>query len=465
MTGEPGAARRWLIGPPGIAPLTVVHCLHGAAESFFTVSMAGSIFFSVSPDAARPRVLLFLTLTLAPFLVMAPLFGPLVERLRGGLGVTITATFAVRAALALMLAGNLRTLLLFPLAFAFLVTAKGYTVARNALVPSLARGREDLVSVNARLARSATMASSLAAVAAGALYTVSDGARVLQAGSVVYIVGAVVARRLWHTSVERTTEPAEVVRELEQGSVTAAIWAMTALRAAIGFTLFHFTFSLRAEAAPAWTIGALVAANGLGGFSGAVLAPIAKRRMSEHRMITVALVAPAIMTTIAGVALDLVTLIAAVAVLGASGSLARRALDALFQRQAPHARRGSVYAWLETRFELAWVLAACLAVALRVATWVGVIALAGFLVAVAVVHVGQHYRVTLIEASPVIPLSERLLARAESMYRQHAYDEAVALARLAAAADDAPPADESTARAALDAARAAVAQRRPVTEP
>lgn len=464
MTDEPSAARRWLIGPPGIARLTVTHCLHGSAEAFFTVSMAGSIFFSVSPDAARPRVLLFLTLTLAPFLVMAPLFGPLVERLRGGLGVAITTTFVVRAGLALMLAGNLRTLLLFPLAFAFLVTAKSYTVARNALVPTLAGGREDLVSVNSRLARSATLASSVAAVAAAVLYTTVDGTRVLQAASVVYLCGAFVARGLRRTSVEPVGAPAEVVRELEQGTVNGAIWAMTALRAAIGFTLFHFTFSLRAEAAPAWTIGALVAANGLGAFIGSVLAPVARRRMSEHRMITVALIAPAVMTTIAGVALDLVTLLAAVTVLGVSGSIARRALDALFQRQAPHARRGSVYAWLETRFELAWVTAACLAVALRVATWVGVIALAGFLVVVAVVHVRQHYRVSLLEPRVVVPLRERLLDRAESLCQQRAYDEAIAVAGLARAADLPVAADAASAQAAIEAARRALGVPSPGTE-
>jgi hypothetical protein len=453
VTDEPGAARRWLIGPPGIARLTVTHCVHGAAETFFAVSMAGSIFFSVSPEAARPRVLLFLTLTLAPFLVMAPLFGPLVERLRGGLGVAITGTFIVRAGLALMLAGNLRTLLLFPLAFAFLVTAKSYTVARNALMPTLARGREDLVSVSSRLARSATMASSVAAVAATVLYTTLDGARVLQAASVVYVAGALVAGRLRGTPIEPRAAQAEVVRELEQGTVTDAIWAMTALRAAIGFTLFHVTFSLRAEEAPAWTIGALIAANGLGSFVGSVLAPIARRRMSEHRMITVALIAPAVMTTVAGLALDLVTLLAAVGVLGISGSIARRALDALFQRQAPHARRGSVYAWLETRFELAWVIAACLAVASQVATWVGVIALAGFLVVVAIVHARQQFRMRLLEPRPILSLPERLLDRAESLWEEQAYDEAIALARAAQTRDFPRSADAATAREAIEAAR------------
>ena len=52
------SVRLWLLGPGAQAPLTITHCVHSAAETFFTISMAGSIFFSVSADAARPRVLL-----------------------------------------------------------------------------------------------------------------------------------------------------------------------------------------------------------------------------------------------------------------------------------------------------------------------------------------------------------------------------------------------------------------------
>jgi hypothetical protein len=107
---------RVAFGPGREADLTIVHCLHSVGEGFFIVSLAGSIFFSVSPDAARPRVLLFLVVTLAPFLVMAPLVGPFVDRVRGGLVVAATGSLVLRAGLALLLAENLRTLLLFPLA-------------------------------------------------------------------------------------------------------------------------------------------------------------------------------------------------------------------------------------------------------------------------------------------------------------------------------------------------------------
>lgn len=448
---------RWFLGPRPVSRLTATHCVHGAAEAFFTVSMAGSIFFSVSPDAARPRVLLFLMLTLTPFLVMAPLFGPFVDRVRGGLGTTIVATFALRAALALMLAGNLRNLLLFPLAFAIMVVAKTYTVSRNALVPELVGADDDLVSVNARLSRSATIVSSIAAGGAGVLYQLTSAAWVLRAAAVLYVVAACVAWWLRRAAGAVRPARAEAVGELIRPDVSDARWAMTALRAAIGFALFHVGFSLRADAEPAWMLGAVIGANGLGAFVGSVLAPPLRRRYPERTMVSLALAAAAVTAVIAGVALDLVTLVAAMLVLGTAGSVTRRALDAIVQRQAPHARGGSVYAWLETRFELAWVLGACLAVASRVATWVGMVGLAAFLTLNALIQLRRHYGLTVLDPVVSTSLPERLVGHAETLFSHHRYDEAIAVARAAA---DVPPvdgADADAARAAIEAARQAIA--------
>ena len=180
-----GAFLNWLIGPRHVDRLTITHCVHAAGEAFFTVSMAGSIFFSVSPDAARPRVLLFLVVTLAPFLVMAPLVGPLIDRIRGGVAAIMVASFVLRCILALLLAENLRSLFLFPLAFGMLVVGKTYSISRNALVPSLVEDEHDLVSANARLSRTGTFAGSIAAAFAVAAYTGASAEWSLRIGAVV----------------------------------------------------------------------------------------------------------------------------------------------------------------------------------------------------------------------------------------------------------------------------------------
>ena len=442
---EPGPAaptgsalRHWLLGPPNLDRLTIVHCVHAAAEACFTVAMAGSIFFSVSPDAARPRVLLFLVVTMAPFLVMAPLVGPFVDRVRGGLATTMVATFSLRAVLAVLLAEHLRSLLLFPLAFGILVVAKTYTVSRNALVPSLVDDEDDLVSANARLSRTATFAGGLAAALAVVVYSNTSGEWVLRVAAVVYVVGAVAAWRV--RSVAPRLEPVDhdAFVELVRPDVASAVWDMLVLRAAVGFALFQFGFSLRAEGDPPWVLGGIILANGLGGFVGTVVSPWLRRHASEHSMFTAALVGSAAAALGAGFALSRATLIGAILVLGTAVSVGRRALDATIQRQAPHARRGQVYAGLETRLELAWVGAACLAVSLRVATWIGMLALAAFLALVAILHLRRRGGLLTVRPLGTLPLADRLLLRADTLAAHHFYDEAivVALSALDAAGVD-----------------------------
>jgi MFS family permease len=423
-----GALRRWLVGPPHVDRLTITHCVHAAGESIFTVSMAGSIFFSVSPDAARPRVLLFLVVTLAPFLVMAPLVGPVVDRIRGGLATTMVATFVLRGGLVLLLAENLRSLFLFPLAFGMLVVSKTYTIARNALVPSLVEDEHDLVSANARLSRTATFAGGVAAALAVTVYTSTSGAWSLRLGAVVYVVGAVLAWRVRSVAPQLEPVAAHVFVELVRPDVSSAVWDMLVLRAAQGFALFQFGFSLRAEGDPAWVLGGLIFANGFGGFAGTVVSPWLRRHASERSMFTTALIGSALAALAAGVALSRPTLIVAIFGLGTAVSVGRRALDATIQRQAPHARTGQVYAGIETRLEIAWVSAACLAVALRVATWIGMLALAAFLALVTIVHLRRRGGLLTVRPLATAPLADRLLLRAETLATHHFYDEAIIVA-------------------------------------
>lgn len=104
----------------------------------FAVSLAGSLFFSISPTAAQDKILLYLLLTIAPFAVVAPALGPLVDRSRGARrGMVMVSAFG-RAALCPFLAADIHSLLLFPLAFAMLVLSKVYLVTKGALVPEMA---------------------------------------------------------------------------------------------------------------------------------------------------------------------------------------------------------------------------------------------------------------------------------------------------------------------------------------
>lgn len=66
--------------------LALTHVVLTAGDALLTVSLAGSIFFKVSTGEARSNVILYLLLTMAPFAVVAPLLGPIIDRSRGAGG-------------------------------------------------------------------------------------------------------------------------------------------------------------------------------------------------------------------------------------------------------------------------------------------------------------------------------------------------------------------------------------------
>ena len=76
--------------------LSRVHALSAAGDAMITVALAGSLFFSIDPSAARWRVGLYLALTIAPFAVVSPLIGPVIDRYAGGRRLMILAINILR---------------------------------------------------------------------------------------------------------------------------------------------------------------------------------------------------------------------------------------------------------------------------------------------------------------------------------------------------------------------------------
>ena len=103
------------------------------------VALADSLFFDIDLSAARTRVMLFLALSFAPFLFVAPLIGPLIDRMAGGRRLVIQMVAVSRVVLLLLMAQYLDALALFPLVFASLVFQKTYVVSKSAIVPSTVR--------------------------------------------------------------------------------------------------------------------------------------------------------------------------------------------------------------------------------------------------------------------------------------------------------------------------------------
>jgi hypothetical protein len=123
--------------------LALTQVLATAGDTLLTVSLAGSLFFSISPQAAKGKVILYLLLTMAPFAVIAPLLGPVIDRSRGARRAMVVFSALGRAVVCVFMARDVHSLLLFPEAFAMLVLSKVYLVTKGSIVPLLAQRTPD----------------------------------------------------------------------------------------------------------------------------------------------------------------------------------------------------------------------------------------------------------------------------------------------------------------------------------
>ena len=114
------------------------------------VALADSFFFDVDPNGARSKVLGFLLVSFLPFLLVAPMIGPLIDRVRGGRRLIVQVVAAARIVLQLLMIQFIDDIALFPLVFVALVLQKTYLVSKSALVPAVVRSETELVEAISR---------------------------------------------------------------------------------------------------------------------------------------------------------------------------------------------------------------------------------------------------------------------------------------------------------------------------
>jgi MFS family permease len=358
---------RRVFGPMPFARLGYVHALGAAADAFFTVSLAGSLFFNVSIGAARPRVIAYLAVTLAPFVLLAPFVGPLIDRFGRARRVVAALTCLGRGILCLFVAGDLRNVLLYPEAFGILVLDKAYSVTKSALVPSLVGDDADLVSANSRLARISTLAGLVGGGIAVGILNLSDATPVLRVASIVYFAAAAAALGIPPDPSARLPAAALEREELQSPKIRFAAGAMAVLRAAIGFLVFAVAFALKRANEPTWFFGTIAALSVAGGLVGTVVSPLVRRRTVRDEPLLTAALATAALVSIGGAVTRLPRLSvgAGVFAVAAAASTGRQGFDSILQRDAPDAARGRSFARFETLFQLTWVLGALTGVALQ----------------------------------------------------------------------------------------------------
>jgi hypothetical protein len=364
-----------------------------AGETAMTLALADSLFLSISPDAARTKVILFLAVSMAPFAIVAPFVGPLVDRMRGGQRIVVFLVAVLRALVLIGMMQSLDSLTLFPLAFASLVLAKTYSIAKSSLVPTIVVGSEGLVEANSKLGQIAGITGFVVVIPVGLLQLVSSQAA-LGFGVVAFIAAALNAYRL--PKIVVATKPANALEkeELHSASVVAAANAMRVLRGIVGFMFFHLAFWLRREVAGTAWFGLAIGLSGLATLGANFVGPFLRKKMQVHTMLLWSLISVGIVGIGSAWYGHITGGILLAAVVNAAAAIGRLAFEATVQSGAPDANRGRAFSRFETQNQMAWVAGGLIPVIFAPAGWVGfaVVGIVG--VAGAVMYVRMRGTVT-----------------------------------------------------------------------
>ncbi|TDW65964.1 putative MFS family arabinose efflux permease [Kribbella pratensis] len=381
-------------GESGLSRLIELGAVNAAGDTAFAVSLAGTVFFTVPSDQARDRVALFLLLTMAPFALMAPLIGPILDRFRHGRRWAIGATLGVRAFLVWSLASSIAghgSAWLYPAALGCLVASKAYGVTRASAVPRLLPKQITLVTANSRISLAGVAGATIGAGIAAAFAAIGPQWS-LRWAALVYIIGLILAIRL--PSAVDSPADEEVTgtagRAARRRAITAAvsrgIRCNLGLRFVSGFLTMYLAFLLRDQPISgvkgAVAAGAVIAAAGIGNSLGTLLGSLLKARKPEAVVLAV-LLADAIVAVAVAVLYGLPILVALGLVAGLCSALGKLSLDAMIQRDVPESVRTSVFARSETVLQLAWVIGGGCGIVMPLIPRLGF----GFLAAVLVVVV------------------------------------------------------------------------------
>jgi MFS family permease len=381
-------------GESGLGKLIELHAVNGAGDVMITVALASTVFFSVPTDEARGRVALYLAITMAPFTVLAPVIGPLLDRLPHGRRAAMAGAMLARAMLALIISGAVATgsLELYPAALGVLVASKGYGVVRSAVVPRLLPPRFSLVKANSRVTLGGLLATGVAAPIGAGLQAIGPSWP-LYGAFVIFIGGTFLSFSLPPKVDSAKGEDVALLAADEEHlhgphrkevkrpglrtvgtAVTHALGANAALRWLSGFLTFFLAFLLREHPltgeSAAVSLGLVAVSAGVGNALGTAVGAWLRSKGPEIIILTVvAFVLGAAITAAIFFGAFLVACLAAVA--GFAQALSKLSLDALIQRDVPELVRTSAFARSETLLQVSWVFGGAVGIVMPLNGYLG----------------------------------------------------------------------------------------------
>jgi hypothetical protein len=347
-----------------------------AGDALLALSLADSVFFSLPVGQAKPKVALYLGLTMLPLALAGPLLVPLLDRAGARRAISFGAALG-RCLVAIYAAPRIDTLLLFPLALMLLVFSKIHAITKNGLTMAYAPSEQGLMRANARLGRIA-VAGALTALPFGFVALKIWGpAAPIYLAALAYGSSAAINLRLPHPRTKAAGRSKVAPRGRIPALTGAAIGAV-GMRAASGYLLFLLAFSLREGNAPPWWFAALAGAGVLGSFVGDLVAPGLPTATREEAVVIACVTAAGISALLAFQFFGLPLLLVFAFAGGAAAEFGRLAFQSLMQRHAPPGAYGRVFVRYEVLFQLAWVGGAALPALMPIDFRAGILILALF---------------------------------------------------------------------------------------
>ena len=404
----------------GLTALMYATIANFAVDAVLAVSLAGTLFFSATTGESKGSVAAYLLVTIAPFAVLAPVIGPLLDRIRTGRRIAMSLTFAARVILAAVLLQNFDSWLLYPAALGMLVLSKSYGVLKSSVTPRLAPENLDLVRANARLMITGHIGGSMVvgAVAAAVAFVFSPK-EALWLLLVCALVGIYLCGLIPSTAESSGDEvfadpfaPTEdlgptmggadaptVVAPIASSASSSligrwrrsmsvrfpdatrtAMWGTAMQRLGTGFMTIYVAFVAKSShtlsgAEQLALLGVVGAAGGVGTFLGNAVG--SRVKFSRPRFTVIMLAVVSLASVVVAAVIDGVPTAAVATLLLSLGSaISKSCLDATIQSGLNQSAQASAFGLSETTLQLSWVLGGTLGLLLPTELTVGMAVLA-----------------------------------------------------------------------------------------
>ncbi len=354
----------------GLTHLTYAVMANYAVDAALAVALAGTLFFAAATAESTGRVLAYLVITVAPFAVITPFIGPMLDRIQSGRRLALALSSFGRALLAIVMAfnfSNFNPWVIYPCALGNLVLSKAFGVLKAALTPRVLPEQITLVKTNSRLTTFGMIAGGTAGVVAAGLSKVAGSPGALFLTAACAIAGGVLCLRIprWVESTEGEVPVKLTAAGAKKGFprvVTATLWANGVIRVETGFLALFIAFVVKSQypqpAHSAFTqlllLGVVGVAAGVGGFVGNTMG--AKLNVANPETASIIALVVVVVATLTAVLVPGLATAAIVGFVGsAASSLAKVCLDGVIQHHLPEASRASGFGKSESILQLGWV--------------------------------------------------------------------------------------------------------------